>query len=100
MSERHPTPEAVGPPPGPPAAPGCPALFLTAAPIGRAHAGCLGGVVAGAARRGERVLVLAPTPADADRLAVFLHAADRPAVRALAADEHPGDLPPALAART
>jgi hypothetical protein len=78
------------------AALGCPDLFLIATPPGPARDRCLWAVAAAAARRGERVLVLAPTPADADRLAVLLDTA----VRAVAPGEDPADLPPPLADRT
>jgi hypothetical protein len=96
-------PVAVADPPAAPAeahavaaALGCPDLFLVAVPPGPARDRCLLGVVGGAVGRGERVLVLAPTPAEADRLAVLVPAA----VRALAAGEHTADLPPAVVDRT
>jgi hypothetical protein len=77
---------------------GCPDLFVLDAPDRAARERVLADVARAAALRGERVLVLSPDPAAADRLAE-LAAAD-PAVkvvRALADDENPHRPNPAAA---
>ncbi|MBN9517598.1 hypothetical protein J0H58_03615, partial [bacterium] len=69
---------------------GCPDLFVLDAPDRAARERAVADLARAAALRGERVLVLSPDPAAADRLAEFA-AADPAvkAVRALADDENP-----------
>lgn len=83
------------------AALGCPDLFLVDADPGPDQLRFAAELAAEAARLGERVLVVTPTPADAD--AVLARLAEDPALpagRALARHEHPDRLPAASAART
>jgi hypothetical protein len=68
-------------------------LYLVAAPAGSARDHYLRALVDESVRRGERLLVLAPTPAAADRLADLLAAADHPLVRAASAGPQPNRTP-------
>jgi hypothetical protein len=83
------------------AALGCPDLFLVDADPGPDQLRFAAELAAEAAGRGERVLVVTPTPADAD--AVLARLAENPRLsvgRALAPHEGPDRLPAASAART
>lgn len=83
------------------AALGCPDLFLADADPGPDQLRFAAELAAEAARAGQRVLVVTPTPADADAVFARLTAGPGPLVgRALAGYEHPDRLPAAAAACT
>ncbi len=83
------------------AALGCPDLFLADADPGPDQQRFAADLAAEAARAGRRVLVVAPTSADADAVLARLTDGPGPLVgRALAGYEHPDRLPAAAAART
>ncbi|HVK15477.1 MAG TPA: hypothetical protein VM533_00925 [Fimbriiglobus sp.] len=83
------------------AAVGCPDLFLADADPGPDQLRFAAELAAEAARAGERVLVVTPTPADADAVFARLTAGPGPLIgRALAGYEHPDRLPAGAAACT